>query len=128
MLKVAAMGLIAALLAIQFRSIKPEYSVYISVAVCLLLFSFGLQKVSDMIQIIQKIQSIIHWDTLYFQILMKMIGIAYLCEFSGALCKDLGYSAIAGQIEWIGKLTILLLSTPVFMALLETVNQFLGGI
>ena len=55
-----------------------------------------------------------------------MAGITYLADFSASLCQDAGYSAIAGQIEFFGKISILAVSAPVMLALLETITGFLG--
>ena len=57
--------------------------------------------------------------------LLKIVGITYIADFSSNLCKDAGYGAIAGQIEIFGKLSVLAISTPILMALLETVQSFL---
>ena len=43
----------------------------------------------------------------------------------GMLCKDAGYSSIAGQIELLARLAVLAVSMPVLLALLETVHDFL---
>lgn len=58
--------------------------------------------------------------------LLKMIGIAYVGQFSAGICKDAGYSAIAGQIEIFSRLSILVLSIAVLMALMETIRGFLS--
>ena len=57
---------------------------------------------------------------------MKMIGITYLAEFSSGICKDAGYQTIAAQVEMFGKLTILVLSLPILLTLLKTIQEFLG--
>ena len=56
---------------------------------------------------------------------MKMIGIAYVAEFSSGICRDAGYGSIGTQIEIFGKLSILAVSMPVVLALLETMEGFL---
>jgi stage III sporulation protein AD len=66
-------------------------------------------------------------DSAYLVILLKMIGIAYVAEFSAGLCRDSGYSAVASQIELFGKLSLLGISMPVLQALLETVCEMLEG-
>ena len=58
-------------------------------------------------------------------ILQKMLGISYLSEFASSLCKDSGYSSLAGQIEFFGRISILSLSMPVVFSLLETLGQLL---
>ena len=58
-------------------------------------------------------------DMEYITLLMKMIGVTYLSEFSSSICRDAGYSAVAGQIELVGKLTILTIGMPIVLALFE---------
>ena len=47
-----------------------------------------------------------------------------MSEFSANLCRDAGYQAVAGQIEMFGKLSILVISMPVLLVLLETLEGF----
>lgn len=35
----------------------------------------------------------------YFQILLKLIGISFICEFASNICKDAGQASIAKQID-----------------------------
>ena len=58
--------------------------------------------------------------------LMKIMGITYISDFSANLCRDAGYLAIAGQIEFFGKISILTISTPIILALLDTIAGFLA--
>ncbi len=62
-------------------------------------------------------------ETYYIQ-LLKMLGIAYVAEFSSAICKDAGHQSIAGMIELFAKLSIVVLSIPGLMFLVETLEQF----
>ena len=57
--------------------------------------------------------------------LMKMVGITYVAEFTSGICKDAGFGALGGQIEIFVKLSILAISTPILLALLETLQVFL---
>ena len=41
------------------------------------------------------------------------------------ICKDAGYSAIAGQIELFAKLSILVVSLPVLGTFLDVLENFL---
>ena len=61
----------------------------------------------------------------YFSTLIKMLGIAYLSEFSSGICKDAGQQAIALQIEMFGKISILILSIPYLITLLQTIQEFI---
>lgn len=126
MLKVAAIGLVSALLAMQLKQVKAEYSNYIALAAGILIFAFTLSKLDTITKTINQIQNYISIDSAYVGILVKMIGITYLSEFACNICRDAGYHSIAGQIEIFAKLTIMGLSLPVILALLETITDFLS--
>ena len=68
----------------------------------------------------------INVDNTYIMTLLKMLGVTYVAEFSSGICKDAGYQTIASQIEIFSKLTILVLSLPILVALLQTIQNFLA--
>ena len=51
-----------------------------------------------------------------------MVGITYAAEFAVNVCRDSGYGAIAGQIENFAKMSILVVSLPVLMAVIAAIN------
>ncbi len=125
MIKVAALGLVTVLLAVQFKSGKTEYGIYIGFAGCLIIFLYGIHKLEIILSSLGTLQDYITVSDTYIFILLKIIGITYIAEFSSDLCKDAGYGAIAGQIEFVGKLSILTISMPVLISLLESIQSFL---
>lgn len=122
----AALGIVAVLLAVQFKGLKGEYGTYLSAAAGAVIFSYGLLKLETILEAARKIQEYIKVNPVYLTVLVKMIGIAYLAEFASGICKDAGYSSIGTQIEIFGKLSILAVSMPVVLALLETMEGFLA--
>ena len=125
-IQIGAIGVLGAILAIQFKSGKSEYGVYISIALSLLIFFSIVGRLETIVQIIRGIGEKIQIKSTYIIALLKMLGVTYVAEFSSAICKDAGYQTIAQQIEIFSKLTILALSMPILLALLETIQAFLG--
>jgi len=123
---IAGLGIITVVLAIQLKSIKPEYGIYLSVAGVLLIFFYSIGKLTGILEFLDKIRSYIQVNEMYVSILLKIIGITYIAEFAGNVCKDAGYSAIGNQIEIFGKLMVLAVSMPILLALLETLDGFLS--
>lgn len=124
--KVAIVGIVAAMLAIKMKGISSEYGIYISLAASLFILYFALGQLKIIVEFIEKICSYISFNSVYLKILLKLVGITYVCEFAQSLCKDAGYASIAGQIEIVGKLSVLIVSMPIILALLETIETFLG--
>lgn len=122
----AALGIVAVLLAVQFKSVGSEYGIYLVMAAGMVLFFFGTGKMQTIVETAKQIQSYININSVYLNTLLKMAGITYIAEFASGICKDAGYSSMGTQIEIFGKLSILAVSMPIILALLETLQGFLA--
>lgn len=123
---ISIIGLTAVLLAVQLKGIQGEYSIYLAAGAGFVIFFYGISKLEIILDAMQIMQSYIEINHVYLTTLMKMIGITYIAEFSSGICKDAGYGAVGTQIEIFGKLSILAVSTPILLALLETLQVFLA--
>ncbi|MCB7303528.1 stage III sporulation AC/AD family protein [Bariatricus massiliensis] len=125
-IQIALLGVFGTLLALQFKSGKSEYGIYLSIAVSLVVFFCMSGRLSVIVDTINTISGYIKIDSTYINAMLKMLGVTYLAEFASGICKDAGYQTIAGQIEIFAKLSILALSMPVLTALLQTIQEFLS--
>ena len=120
--KAAAAGVCAALIALQFKGGKTEYGIYVSIAAGLLLAAGILGKLDTVLATVREIGSFLQIEGSYLGVLLKMLGITYVAEFASGICKDAGFGSLGTQIEIFGKLSILAISTPILLALLETLE------
>lgn len=116
-----ALCTVAILLALALKSKNPEISGFISVAICILLLGLCVDRIQIILQSLHRLTDKIQVEGTYLLILLKLIGIAYICEFAASISKDAGYSAVASQIELLGKLTMLMVSLPVLLQVVDTV-------
>lgn len=124
-IQVAALGIAAVVLAVQIKALRPEYSVYLILAVGLTITFLGVSRLEVILETVQTIGEYIEMKHVYLGTLLKMVGITYIAEFASGICKDAGYSALGTQVEMFGKLSILVISAPVLLALLETLQRFM---
>ncbi len=124
-IKIACLGLSGVMLGLFLKQIKSPFAELISLATCLLIIFYTLTRLSSVFELINTIGGYFSEQKDYFKILLKIIGITYVADFASNICKDAGYSAIAGQIEIFGKISILAISSPIILALLETIYGFL---
>lgn len=124
--KAAAIGVCAALIALQFRGGKTEYGIYVSIVAGILLGVGILGKLSTVLEVVKEIGSFLQVEGSYLSVLLKMLGITYVAEFASSICKDSGYQTIASQIQLFGKITVLALGMPVLLTLLRTIEAFLS--
>ena len=123
MIKVVLIGLVAVFAVLLLKVGKPEFAMAVSLTACVLILLFAGGTLATVVGDLKKLFSYITLPEGYLKILFKILGVAYLAEFGSALCKDAGQSAVSGQIELVGKLTILAISMPVVNALFETIRR-----
>ena len=105
---------------------RPEYAVFVIVLTSLLL---ALRIMGVLETVMGELQQ---WDTLlgekrqYVNLLLKLIGITYLCEFAANLCKDAGYGTLSNHIELFGKIMIMVSGLPVLKLMIEMLEDMMG--
>lgn len=124
-LKIAVLAVSGVLLALMIKQTKPEFSVFISMSVCICIFIYLLSKLQTALGYIEQLQAMVDIDGVYMDTILKMLGISYITQFVSDLCKDAGYSAVANQVELFARVSILFLSFPVLMALVQTIGEVL---
>ena len=126
MVRIGILGVAGVMIALQFKTVKPEISLYIGFAVCILIFTFSVNGMMQILSKMEELQKYISGSDSYFALLFKAVGITYISEFCASICKDAGYGAVAGQIEIFGKLTVLFMGMPVLMAVIENISSIAG--
>ncbi len=124
-LKMAALAVSGVLLALMLKQVKPEYNVFLSMAVCICIFMYLLSRLQTVIGYFRQLEAQVTLDGVYLDTILKMLGITYITQFASDLCKDAGYSAISSQIELFARVSILFLSFPVLLALVEMIGEVL---
>lgn len=122
-IQIALIGIVCVLIALQFKTIKGEYVTLIIIAGSLIIFGLGISKMGQIFDIIKMLKDKLSVSNEYLSVLIKIVGIAYICEFASDICKDSGFGTISNQIQIFGKLSILVVSMPVFMNLLDAIWQ-----
>ena len=126
MMKVSILAILGALIGLVFRSQKQEYQIVVGIAAAVMIFGC---TVAYMVQVKEQLSGLLAYAASkkeYFSLILKVTGITWLCEFAAGICKDSGFLAAAGQIEMFGKIAILFMGMPVFLALAETIAGFAG--
>jgi stage III sporulation protein AD len=120
---IAIAGVFASLI---IKKDKPEFSVII---IMLIGFYIALRVMSLLGNLMEEIgqwQTLIGDNSVYVSLLMKLIGITYLCEFAANLCKDSGHMALGSHIELFGKVAVMVAGFPVVKIMVEMLEGIMG--
>lgn len=113
------------MLCFMLKSTKPEFAYLVTLGIGITILSLAVGKIMYLFEAISSIREQLPMDSSYLIILIKMIGITYVGQFSAAICRDAGYQTVGAQIELFCKLSVMVLSIPVLQALLETIQELL---
>lgn len=122
-IKISMLGIAVALLAVELKAYKPALSVVLGLAGALFIFIFSLDKVFAVIGQINQVFDYLGESASHFSILLKVLGVTYLCQFSSGVCKDAGLTNLAEQVQIFGKLYIMIAGMPILLAFVEVIQN-----
>ena len=125
-IQIAMIGIGAVALALMVKQQKSEYALYLSLSAVVLILVFSMNRLQVVMETIRKIEQYTGIDVAMLKILVTLMGITYVAEFASGICKDAGFSAIGSQIEMFAKFSIMAVSVPVLLTLLETIEGLLS--
>ncbi len=119
--QIVAIGLIAGILVVMIRQKQPELAMQVSIVAGLIILIYVLDYLVTAVDYIRDV--VAEYEIPYdgIAIVLKIIGIAYICEFAVQILKDTGESSLSSKVELAGRVLIIVLSLPVFTSFLKMV-------
>lgn len=106
---------------------NPEFKIYITVIFGILVIAMLFNELALYIDEIKDIFNSYNIRIDYFSTILKIVGVAYICDFISLICKDLNYESIGKKIEIAGKLIILIYSIDVIKIFLDQIMFLVNG-
>jgi stage III sporulation protein AD len=119
--RIVSAGIIVAVLAVALRRQGPEFSLVIALGGSLLILFMVLPRLGVALKLLERFAAEFDGETPYVDVVLKIIGVAYLAEFGAQICADAGETAVASKIELAGKILIMVIAAPVLLALLDVI-------
>ena len=104
---------------------KSEFALIIVLVAGMIIFVYALSRMRTVITFLQNLMEQLPIDSAYLIPLFKMLGITYIADFASSVCRESGYSSVAGQMELFAKLSIVALSIPELEYLVDVLENFL---
>ena len=121
-LKIAAVALTGLMLATLLKSVNKEISIYIILATVIIIFLAVIERLEEVFAFIQTIYDKVPYGKTFFPVILKVLAVSYITDFTAQLCRDAGESAVASKVEMAGKVIIFCLAIPVLSAILKLVG------
>lgn len=124
-LKIAAIALTGVIIAAVMKNINKEITIYIILATVIILFLSIIDKLWEAFRFLEEIYDDVPYGKSFFPVIIKVLAVAYITDFTAQLCRDSGENAIGTKVELAGKVIIFYLAIPILTAILELISSLL---
>lgn len=125
LIRIAILGIIAAIFVMILSEKRPEMGLLLALAfgVTALVIAFG--KAGAIVGVIEDTINKAGIDAKLLVPVLKVTGMAYITQFSSDVCKDAGQNSIAGKIETVGKIMMLVVAVPIATSLIHIISTII---
>ena len=122
-IKIAMTGVLISILTILLKGMQSQITPVLVTAGSVILLFTVLNMANNASQSIKNLFDSSELGSETIKAVIKIIGAAYVVEFSSSLCRDMGESSIASKIEAAGRVFIVIMAVPWASALIEAVKN-----
>ena len=124
-LQIAGIAVSGMIMVSLVRAFKPEFAIYIVIATVIVILILCVTELTAVFQFLKSVYNEMSYGKEYFPIIIKVLVVAYLADFTAQLCNDAGEASIGNKVELAGKIIIFYLSLPILVSILELVNSMI---
>lgn len=125
LIKIISIGTITVFLSSILKKNNPEYAIALIIASSLIILTFLMDSFTLVFDSVNKYMETAGINPKYIEIILKIIGIAYLSEYCAAMFYDANETAMGKKIEMAGKVIIFIITIPVISSLSDLILSIL---
>ena len=124
MLKIVSIALITVILSSIIKSKNNEISVIVSICGGVLIFMICFEMLEDLVGFFSEISESLVVDIDVIKLVIKVIGVGYITEFTADIVEDFGNKTIASKVVLGGKLVVCGITLPIIKKLFLLLFSF----
>ena len=122
-IRVSACVLLGTMAAMMLRKEKPQFHFMVGLALGLAVLGISMQRIRQVTESMARLKDCLGPGSDQLGILVKVLGITYVCEFSAGVCQDAGCGFLAGQLETLGKLSVMASGLAILGTLIDQIMK-----
>ena len=120
---IAIVGIITAFCVMIVRENRPDIAVILALVGGVIILLSVAGYVNEVFSFMKELSSIAGIDDKVLKILLKIVVVGYVADFSAGLVEESGSKSLAEKIVFAGKILIFVLSLPIVKLLLEIITE-----
>lgn len=124
-IRISAFFIVAAVVVILVRVIRPEMAGPVLLATSVIVFTYITGAISGFFDSGIEIVDKTGLDNEQITLLFKIIAAVYVMEFARGICIDLGETGLAQKLDMCGRVYLIVLILPTCISLITTITSFI---
>ena len=124
-IQIVGLGFVVTLLILIIKRERPEIAVQLSLTLATIIFLIVLTKINIVLNLFRDMAEKANISQMYLNTILKIIGIAYITEFGAQVCRDAGEGAVAGKIEFAGKVLVMVMAIPIIALVMDSIVRLI---
>ena len=124
-IKVLAIGIIGVIISNVLKNSNSTFAPFVILTTGMIIILMAISSMQKVLVTFNDLVNNAKIPSKMYAILLKIIGIGYLTEYSVSIAEDLDCKSIGNKIEFAGKISIFLLSIPILESLLDMIKDLI---
>ena len=120
-IRVSMCVILAVLASMLIKQEKPVFVFLMGLAMGMIILSICMKRIIKITQTMVRLKDYLGAGSEQLGIMLKVLGITYVCEFASGICRDAGYGFLAAQMETLGKLCVMMTGVTILVALIDQI-------
>lgn len=123
--KIVAIGVITCVATLIVRPVRSDFATLIALAGGVVILALLINFLTGIFSSLKLIVDTTGISGNLYSLILKIIGIGYLIEFTAGLCSDTGNSSLGDKILLGGKIIIMVMALPIVTGILQIIMELL---
>ena len=123
--KIIAIALLTVIATVVVKPVRSDFALVIALTGGILVLMLVLGYVGQVFSVISDIVSLSGVSSSLYTLLLKIVGVGYLVEFTAGICSDTGNSSLGDKVLLGGKVIILVMALPIVTNILQIIMELL---
>ena len=124
-LKIIAIAIITSIASLIVKSVRNDFAIMIAITGGIVILVMVLSYLTGIFDTMKEIVNMSGISSSLYTLILKIVGIGYLIEFTAVLCSDTGNSGLCDKVLLGGKIIILIMALPIVTNIMQIIMELL---
>lgn len=126
MIQIILLSLVTAIISLVLKTLKPELSTAVIVCGGILLILIAIEYFAEVFSFFQELADVSGINKEIIKLLVKMIGVGYITEFTSQILIDFGAPTLSERVILCSKLLLIVMAIPIVKSLFTSIQEFIS--